>query len=249
MFTRSHGRPFTESINALRSKGYRFQDLSVRSDEARSTAWFNNLVNSEDPWAVAPPSDRTWQGLARLLGITEQHLRELVAAALVNTAVTLGSLNRPEDEMAVYDQVEDCYRHDPTPAIRAQVAAALVNATTSQPGWRDSERLAGMAYLKTTFAAEFLDEEKELGKTALMNSEHAARLLNEMIANLKQISDAIESQDAATLQAILEEAKTRREQWLSHRLEADWGSYPKESTLSATDSITGLFGGRLRKKK
>lgn len=129
------------------------------------------------------------------------------------------------------------------------VAAALVNATTSQPGWRDSERLAGMAYLKTTFAAEFPDEEKELGKTALMNSEHAARLLNEMIANLKEISDAIESQDAATLHAILEEAKTRREQWLSHRLEADWGTYPQESTLSATESITGLFGGRLRKKK
>ena len=80
MFTQSYGRPFTDALNALRSRGYRFQDLSVRSDEARSTAWFNNLVNSDDPWAVAPPSDRTWPGLAQLLGITEAHLRELIAA-------------------------------------------------------------------------------------------------------------------------------------------------------------------------
>ncbi len=88
MFSNSHKRPFTEAVNALRAKGYRFQDLSVRSDEARSTAWFNNLVNSNDPWAVAPPSDRTWPGLAGLLGITEQHLRELVAAEWFDVTAT-----------------------------------------------------------------------------------------------------------------------------------------------------------------
>jgi len=84
------------------------------------------------------------------------------------------------------------------------VAAALVNTTTAQPGWRDSERLAGMAYLKTTFAAELPDEEKELGKTAILNSEHTARLLNEMIANLQEISDAVESRDNEALQSLLE---------------------------------------------
>jgi len=103
MFTGSHGRPFTESINALRSKGYRFQDLSVRSDEARSTAWFNNLVNSEDPWAVAPPSDRTWQGLARLLGITEQHLRELVAAEWFGVKASA----TPDSTRAIADLLKD----------------------------------------------------------------------------------------------------------------------------------------------
>ena len=129
------------------------------------------------------------------------------------------------------------------------VAVALVNTTTSQPGWRDSERLAGMAYLKATFAAELLDEKTELGKTALMNNEHTARLLNEMIANLEELSDAIQAQDAATLQTLLETARARREVWLSHRLNVDWGNYPKATTLTAAENIAGLFGGRPKKKK
>jgi prephenate dehydrogenase len=129
------------------------------------------------------------------------------------------------------------------------VAAALVNTTTAQPGWRDSERLAGMAYLKTTFAAELPDEEKELGKTAILNSEHTARLLNEMIANLQEISDAVESRDNEALQSLLEGAKLHREEWLSHRLKADWDAYPLPSTLSTKESIAGLFGGRPRRKK
>ncbi len=129
------------------------------------------------------------------------------------------------------------------------VAVALVNTTSSQPGWRDSERLAGMAYLKTTFAAELMDEETELGKTALVNSEHTARLLNEMIANLEEISEAIQNHDATVLQSLLEEAKSRREKWLSTRLKADWDNYPKATTLTAAENIAGLFGGRPRKKK
>lgn len=129
------------------------------------------------------------------------------------------------------------------------VAAALVNTTTSQPGWRDSERLAGMPYLKTTFAAELPDEEKELGKTAIINSEQVARLLNEMIANLQEISNVIEARDGEALHSLLEGAKLHREEWLAHRLKADWEAYPQQSTLTAKQTITGLFIGRAHTKK
>jgi prephenate dehydrogenase len=129
------------------------------------------------------------------------------------------------------------------------VAAALVNTTINQPGWQDVERLAGMAYLKTTFAAELSDEEKELGKTAMLNSEHTARLLNAMIANLREISEAIEGQDAATLQAILEEAKVRRAEWLLHRLNADWDSYPTPTAFNSKETTGGWLSGRTHKSK
>lgn len=129
------------------------------------------------------------------------------------------------------------------------VAAALVNTTTTQPGWRDSERLAGMPFLKTTFAAELTDEEKELGKTAIINGEQVARLINQMIANLREIGGAIEARDGETLHSLLEGAKLRREEWLAHRLKADWEAYPKQSTYSAAQNIAGLFIGRSRSKK
>jgi hypothetical protein len=74
-----HQRPFTALVQVLRGAGYRYQDLSERSYGARSTAWFNNLVNSDDPWRVAPPPRATWAGLAHLFDVDEGHVQELVA--------------------------------------------------------------------------------------------------------------------------------------------------------------------------
>lgn len=108
MYTQSYGRPFTDALNTLRNKGYRFQDLSARSDEARSTAWFNNLVNSDDPWAVAPPSDRTWPGLAQLLSITEAHVRELITAEWFGVKVSVV----PDDTRAFVDLATDLPQGD-----------------------------------------------------------------------------------------------------------------------------------------
>ena len=73
-------RPFTGLVNRLRTeRGYRYSDLVNKSGEARSSAWFNNLVNAPDPWAVTPPDPDAWPGLMSLFGITEDHLREAIA--------------------------------------------------------------------------------------------------------------------------------------------------------------------------
>ena len=75
----TEGRAFTSRVLALRAAGARYQDLADRSYDARSTAWFNNLVNSHDPWAVSPPSPGAWPGLSQLLGVTEPRLCEMIA--------------------------------------------------------------------------------------------------------------------------------------------------------------------------
>jgi len=73
-------RPFTALVNRCRRDGLRYEDLDRNSHRARSSAWFNNLVNSyRGPWKVAPPSPEAWPGLATLLGISEQHVREAIA--------------------------------------------------------------------------------------------------------------------------------------------------------------------------
>ncbi|TRW45592.1 hypothetical protein [Georgenia yuyongxinii] len=72
-------RPFTAAVNALRDLGYRFQDLATGSHDARSTAWFNHLVNAADPWVVSPPPKDTWVGLARLFKTSETSVREMIA--------------------------------------------------------------------------------------------------------------------------------------------------------------------------
>jgi len=52
---------------------------------------------------------------------------ELGAHALYNKGVTLGQLDRSEEAIAVYNEVDSRYRDDPTPTLREHVAQALNN--------------------------------------------------------------------------------------------------------------------------
>jgi hypothetical protein len=72
-------RPFTARVESLRARGYRYSDLASGCDDARSSAWFNNLCNSSDPWKVSPPSRDALPGLATLLGVSQKAVKEMIA--------------------------------------------------------------------------------------------------------------------------------------------------------------------------
>ena len=102
------------------------------------------------------------------------------------------------------------------------ISAALVNATVDQPGWKDSSRLAGKAYLKTTAALQHLDETADLGKAALQVRENTLRGLDQVIDHLMQIRAAVDQNDASALKEFLTRAKIGREDWLAFRIALDW---------------------------
>jgi hypothetical protein len=68
--------------------------------------------------------DRSIEALSRAL---ESSLDQVAAIAGYNLGVALGELNRSEEEIATYDALDARYHQDPEPAIREQVANALVN--------------------------------------------------------------------------------------------------------------------------
>src|SRR4051812_14542908 len=75
----SDARPFSNRVAELRGRGYRYADLEEKSRRARSTAWFNKLMNSSSPWVVSPPDQGTLEALAELLETTARHVAEMVA--------------------------------------------------------------------------------------------------------------------------------------------------------------------------
>lgn len=81
-------RPFTTAMRALRADGARFLDLEIRAQRARSTAWFNNLDNSADPWRVTPPTQDTFTGLCNLFGVTEDVLRQWIATEWYGVSIS-----------------------------------------------------------------------------------------------------------------------------------------------------------------
>lgn len=133
--------------------------------------------------------------------------------------------------------------------LPALVSAALVNATVGQAGWREARKMAGHAYAQATEPVLHNLEGKELGKTAMLNSENTARMIDQVIASLRELRDAITSENAAALQERLEHARDSRSQWLQQRRSGDWEPKSKQHIPTGGEMIGRLFGLRPKKDK
>jgi len=130
------------------------------------------------------------------------------------------------------------------------LAAALINVTTEQPGWREARKLAGPIYALTTQAAAQINETKALGQTALLNGQNITRMLDEVIRELHTLRNAIEAQDSEQLKERLEHATTARAEWLSLRHRGEWEPRNQGPAAPSGGEVLGrLFGFRPRKDK
>jgi len=129
------------------------------------------------------------------------------------------------------------------------MAAALVNSTIEQPGWLEARKLASQAYAMMTEHALYPEEGKEFGQALLLNSENTVRVIDQYIADLMEIRDAIADQDAETLQKLLIKAKEGRELWIKQRMTADWEQKASHNIPIPTskDIFGRMFGIRPKK--
>lgn len=79
--TTSLNRPLTTAIRELKeATGLTFQEIAQCSGSVRSHGWFAKLLRVTDPADVSPPKDRKHiNGLAELLGCTEEDVRNMIA--------------------------------------------------------------------------------------------------------------------------------------------------------------------------
>ena len=125
-------------------------------------------------------------------------------------------------------------------------AAALLNATISQPGWRENRKIAGRAYALATLPLIESDNPQALAQAALLDPKNAVRVIDDLMNELYALRSALDRQDEPRLTGLLEQAAKDRAAWLKLRREANWerpdGAPPIESPLS------GVFLGRLWRK-
>ncbi len=129
------------------------------------------------------------------------------------------------------------------------ISVALTNATVDQPGWREARKIAGQAYAQVTEPAIHPEESQALGQAALLNADNTTRMLDQMLAELHRLRDAIAQGDAEELQERLAHAQEARKLWWRQRLSADWE--PKTNTKIPTggEVIGRLFGLKPRNDK
>jgi len=131
------------------------------------------------------------------------------------------------------------------------VAAALVNVTIDQPGWRESRKVAGRPYARSSEAIVQNDETEALSAAAVLNKEHILRMMDSFIAVLDEMKGDIEAGDEAALAERLEQARQRRTRWWEERQKSDWSLEGGEIAAMPEDPgpLGRLFGAGLKSKK
>jgi prephenate dehydrogenase len=131
------------------------------------------------------------------------------------------------------------------------MAAALLNITVDQPGWREGRKLAGRAYSEVTGPIVLLGEPEALATSALLSQEHALRLIDSLIAALQAFRSDIKEQDGKALTERLVRARTGREGWWRERQSSDWGldDKPGHAELPRSSDLFARMFGLGRKPK
>jgi prephenate dehydrogenase len=132
------------------------------------------------------------------------------------------------------------------------MAAALVNATVDQPGWREARKITDKPYAEASAASISSSAASSLGSSALLNRENVVRVLDAAIAELRALREDIAANDAEALQARLDSAWRGYAQWLKERLAANWADegIPEAVAKSSEnyDMLTRLFGTGWKRK-
>lgn len=130
------------------------------------------------------------------------------------------------------------------------VAAAMVNAAIDQPGWREARKMAGHAFAQASEPTMHMSENKELGKTAILNAENTVRMLDQLLRELRDMRDLVAQKDTTGLQERLEHAQEGRLLWLQQRRAGDWEPRAAQQHVPTGSEVFGrLFGLRPKKDK
>jgi prephenate dehydrogenase len=131
------------------------------------------------------------------------------------------------------------------------VAAALVNATVDQPGWREGRKMAGRAYAESTSAVMFTQDGRSLASAALLNRENTLRVLDSAIASLSALRNDIDQQDEPSLEDRLKRARVNREAWWKGRQKQEWANDGAVDHVDMPDaqSVFGRLLGIRKKPK
>ena len=123
-------------------------------------------------------------------------------------------------------------------------AAALVNATMPQAGWKEGRKVAGRSYTYATAPLDEITEEFVPGQGALENRENMVRVLDGLIAELQIMRGQLVENDADSLARCLRVARQSHSEWLQQRSSDDYATRLDKEIREATQGnfFRRLFG-------
>ena len=105
------------------------------------------------------------------------------------------------------------------------VSAALAGSTMLQPGWDDTQRLAGNIFHLALKPLELVNETDDYGISIMHNKENILPILEKYIAVLQQMQQMIAKEDHEGLTDLLRDILLTRQEWLNTRKQGKWGQF------------------------
>jgi len=133
------------------------------------------------------------------------------------------------------------------------IAAALVSATATKPGWREAQKFAGREFAQVSEPISFNGDPEALASMVIHNSDNAVRVINDVIYALQDLQRAVTDQDGEALDEYLKEAYKKRNHWLIEREKGEWsdtkmsGEIPKVERASLMKRMLGFDSSRRRR--
>jgi prephenate dehydrogenase len=132
------------------------------------------------------------------------------------------------------------------------LAAALLNFTVGQPGWRDGSKFCGKAYALNSLNLAQMEGPAALSKAALDDRLNLMRSLDTFSAYLGTLRKLLENKDETRLADHLQAAAQGRERWMQERSIGDYASQeigPQGEMPSMGEALGRLVGIKPRSKK
>ena len=101
------------------------------------------------------------------------------------------------------------------------LSAALMNMSSSQPGWRDARRLSGQTFARATDLLADLNAKPAAQSLAMSGTSLAAKL-DALIAELNEWRTSLASGDEEAIVRRMSDASDAHTTWLSARRKGDW---------------------------
>ncbi|MBN1265695.1 MAG: prephenate dehydrogenase [Anaerolineales bacterium] len=128
-------------------------------------------------------------------------------------------------------------------------SAAYLNSITSEPGWKESQRLAAREFYSFGRIAT-LAEPDEISTELLQNKDVVLHRLKNMITGLQAMQTMLEKEQEDELESVFEQAGNTFNSWLTARKTSDWNSRSLSPIKLPEQNLLGsLLGIRPRKKK
>jgi prephenate dehydrogenase len=134
-------------------------------------------------------------------------------------------------------------------ALPVMAAVALMRAATASSGWPEMRKVASYSLATATAALADLDQ---AAAALQLNRESALRYLDAAQAELRALREKVAAGDTAALGQLLQEAASRRADWLADSARGDWDAPEKAAPEmpSSGDSLKRfLVGGLFDRKK